>query len=152
MAPTEEEAGMKWIALVLVAAALAVPAGQAKAATQKGPTLAQFNALKKQVTNDQKKITQLANLLGAALAYDVCLTAATADAFQSEWQAIDANLTALGRPAVFGPQTPISDLNACQGFKISRSHSVPPTTANFAALTALLGPGFRYSALGLLLS
>ena len=142
---------MKRIALVLAAVALAAPAAQATAATPKGPTLAQFNALKKQVTKQQKQITQLQGLAGLALEYDVCLTAATADAFQAEWTAIDANLTALGRPAVFGPQTPISDLNACQDFKIARSHNVPPTTAALGALTGLFGPSFRYSALNLLL-
>jgi len=143
---------MKWIAFVLVAAALAVPAGQATAATPKGPTLAQFNALKKQVTAQQKRIAALENFSGALAVYDVCLTAATADAFQGEWQALDANLTALGRPAVFGPQAPIADLNACQTLKIARSHNIPPTTVNFAGLTALFGPSYRYSALSRLLS
>jgi hypothetical protein len=145
---------MKRIAFVLAAAALAVPAGQATAATPKGPTLAQFNALKKQVATQKTQITQLANFANALLAYDVCLTAATADAMQAEWQTLDANLTALGRPAVFGPQVPISDslgggVNACQALQITRSHNVPPSTASLAALAGLPA-AYRYSALNLL--
>ena len=119
--------------------------------TQQAVTPAQFNALKKQVATQKKQITQLQNFGSALLAYDLCLTAATADAFQAEWQALDANLTALGRPAVFGPQSPIADSNACQALQITRSHNVPPNTANFGALTALPGASYRYSALSLLL-
>ena len=145
---------MKKIALVLAAAAaLAVPAAQANAAkAPKGPTLAQFNALKKTVTKLQKDLTEARNIAIAGLQYDVCLTAVTADALQGTWQAVDAQLQALSRPAVFGPQTPINDLNVCQqALQIPRAHNLPPTIAQFSAMTALFGP-YRWTAVNLLLA
>ena len=145
---------MKRIALVLaVAAALAVPAAQANAAkAPKGPTLAQFNALKKTVAKLQKDLTEARNIAIAGLQYDVCLTAVTADALQGTWQAVDAQLVALTRPAVFGPQTPINDLNVCQqALQIPRAHNLPPTIAQFSAMTALFGP-YRWTAVNLLLA
>lgn len=145
---------MKRIALVLaVAAALAVPAAQANAAkAPKGPTLAQFNALKKTVAKLQKDLTEARNIAIAGLQYDVCLTAVTADALQGTWQAMDAQLVALSRPAVFGPQTPINDLNVCQqALQVPRAHNLPPTIAQFSAMTALFGP-YRWTAVNLLLA
>ena len=67
---------MKKLALVLaVFAALAVPAAQANAAkAPKGPTMAQFNALKKTVATLQKNLTEARNIAIAGLQYDVCLT------------------------------------------------------------------------------
>ena len=145
---------MKRIALVLaVAAALAVPAAQANAAkAPKGPTLAQFNALKKTVAKLQKDLTEARNIAIAGLQYDVCLTAVTADALQGTWQAMDAQFVALSRPAVFGPQTPINDLNVCQqALQVPRAHNLPPTIAQFSAMTALFGP-YRWTAVNLLLA
>jgi hypothetical protein len=146
---------MKRIALVLAAAAaLAVPAAQANAAKAppKGPTMAQFNALKKTVAKLQKDLTEARNIGIAGLQYDVCLTAVTADAFQGTWQALDTQLQALSRPVVFGPQTPINDLNVCQqALQIPRAHNLPPTIAQFSAMTALFGP-YRWTAVNLLLA
>ena len=145
---------MKKLALVLVAAAaFAVPAAQANAAkAPKGPTMAQFNALKKTVTKLQKDLTEARNIAIAGLQYDVCLTAVTADTFQGTWQAIDTQLQALSRPAYFGPQTPINDLNVCQqALQVPRAHNLPPTSAQFSAMTALFGP-HAFSAVNLLIS
>jgi hypothetical protein len=143
---------MKRIAFVLVAAALAVPAGQATAAAPKGPTLAQFNALKKQVTTLQTQLKRANNEILAAEGVLICVTATTADAFQATWQQEDATLQALGKAPVYGAQTPVSDLNACSDFKITRSHNVPPNASAFAAINALFGHSYRYSALSLLTS
>ncbi len=144
---------MKKIALVLAAAAMAVPAAQADAAkAPKAPTLAQFNALKATVAKLQKQVTEARNIAVAGLQYDVCLTAMTADAFQGTWQAVDGQLQALSRPVVFGPQSPINDLNLCQqSLQIPRAHNLPPTAATFAAMTALFGP-FQFTAVNLLLN
>ena len=145
---------MKKLAVVLaVFAALAVPAAQANAAkAPKGPTMAQFNALKKTVATLQKNLTEARNIAIAGLQYDVCLTAVTADALQGTWQALDTQLQALSRPVVFGPQTPINDLNVCQqALQIPRAHNLPPTSAQFSAMTALFGP-YRWTAVNLLLA
>ena len=85
---------MKKLALVLaVFAALAVPAAQANAAkAPKGPTMAQFNALKKTVATLQKNLTEARNIAIAGLQYDVCLTAVTADALNGPSSLIGSNL------------------------------------------------------------
>ena len=124
------------LTLVLIAAALSVPAAQA--ATPKGPTLAQFNALKAQLAKDEKRIKQLELAADGTLFLIACQNAVTADAVQGTWQSIDALATSLGRPAIFGPQTPISDAGGCPGFKITRSQAVPPNVSVFSALAALL--------------
>src|SRR4051812_28349988 len=128
---------MKRIALVLAVVMFSAFAAQANAAAPKGPSMAQFNALKKQLVKDEKRIKDLENFTNGMLELMVCQNALAADAFQSTWQVVDANLTALGRPAAFGAQTPITDLNACQDFKIARSHSLPPTVAQFSAFVAI---------------
>jgi hypothetical protein len=135
---------------VLAVAAFAVPAAQANAAPPKSPTLAQFNALKKQLVKDEKRIKDLENIANGIVELMVCQNALAADAFQSTWQVLDTNLTALGRPAAFGTQTPIADLNACQDFQIARSHNLPPTTAQFSAFVAIF-QGPHFTALNLLL-
>ena len=127
------------IALAFVAALCSVPA--ANAAAPKGPTLAQFKALQAEVKKDEKRITDLENALNGAFAFILCQNAVTADAFQGTWQQEDALATSLGKTAIYGPQTPISDLNTCNAFRtpIVRSHAVPPNTSAFSALAALLG-------------
>jgi hypothetical protein len=128
------------IALVFVTALCVVPA--ANAAAPKGPTVAEFKALQKKVTKDEKRITVLEGALNAAFAVMACENAVIADAFQATWQQEDAFATSLGRPAVYGTQTPITDSNACAAFRnpIVRSHTVPHNTSVFSALAALLGP------------
>ena len=127
------------VALAFVAAVCSVPA--ANAAAPKGPTLAQFKALQKQLKKDETRISDLEGALNGAFAFILCQNAVTADALQGTWQQEDALATSLGKPAIYGPQTPISDLNACTAFRtpIVRSHAVPPNTSVFSALAALLG-------------
>src|SRR5712691_203953 len=119
------------IVLASATLALTVPAANATAAS--GPTQAQ---LKK----DEKKIQTLQNEADFAVTFQLCQNAVTADAFQGTWQSIDALAVSLAKPAIFGAQTAISDLQACGAFRnpIVRSQAVPPTTAVFSALAALL--------------
>jgi hypothetical protein len=126
------------IVLALAAAALAVPAAQA--APPKGPTMAQFNALKAQLAKDEKAIKDLEGGLSAAFDFMACQNAVTADAFQATWAQDDAFATSLGKPAVYGVQTPIGDANGCANWKnpIVRMHAMPHNTSVFSALAALL--------------
>ena len=129
---------MKRIALMaFVAASLCVPAAQA--AAPKGPTMAQFNALKAQLAKDEKTMKLQTTAINAAFGILECEVANTADALQGSWQAIDTLAVALGKPALFGPQAPVGDNNACSAFNITRSHSAPPNTSVFSALTTLIG-------------
>jgi hypothetical protein len=126
------------LVLAVVAAALSVPAAQA-AAPPKGPTMKQFNALKAQLAKDEKTIKSLQQFNGAVIAVLLCQNAITADALQGTWQAIDTLAVALGRPAVFGPQTTTAnDDNACGVNSITRSHTVPPNISVFSSFATLL--------------
>lgn len=126
------------LVLAFVGAALSVPAAQA-AAPPKGPTMKQFNALKAQLAKDEKTIKTLQQLSGAIVNVMVCQNAINADALQGTWQAVDALAVALGRPAVFGPQTTtVNDDNACSVNSIVRSHTVPPNVSVFSSLATLL--------------
>ena len=128
------------LVLALMTALCAVPA--ANAAAPKGPTLAQFNALKAQLKKDEKTLTTLEGALNFTIAFGLCQNAATADAFQGTWSVIDqmAQATQAGK-TYFGPQTPITDLQSCAAFKkpLIRSQAVPPTSSVFSALATLLG-------------
>ena len=127
----------RMLALAALATALSVPAAQA--AAPKGPTMAQFNALKAQLAKDEKRIKKLESLTGATLGLILCSNALNADALQGTWQAIDTLAVSLGKPAVFGPQTTtVNDANACGAFQVTRSHAVPPNIAPFSALALLL--------------
>ena len=72
-------------ATAILAFAAAGPAGASSARSTKSPTLAQFNALSKKVTALQKQVKTLSTDVNLLAAYDVCLTAATADALQGTW-------------------------------------------------------------------
>lgn len=123
--------------MAFVAALLCVPAAQA--AAPKGPTLAQFNALKAQLTKDEKTIKSLANEVNFAVNVILCQNALDADAFQGTWQAVDALAVSLGKPAVFGPQTTtVNDANICSAGKITRSHAIPPNVSQFSSLATLI--------------
>jgi hypothetical protein len=102
----------------------------------------QVKALQNQVKVLQGQMTlrrrsNVGTLAIGALQFTACSTAATADAFQGTWEAIDrhAAVNAHG-PDQFPPQTPIADpLNSCQLNDIQRQPAlVPPTTNVFAAL------------------
>ena len=125
------------VTIAFVAALLYAPAAQA--ATPKGPTMAQFNALKAQLAKDEKKIKAQGTAIDALFFLVQCEIANTADALQGSWQSIDALAVSLNKPAVFGPQTPINDFNACSALSITRSHSIPTNTSVFSALTTLIG-------------
>ena len=132
----------RFLAFTLVAIVLALPTGQVTAASAaNAPTTAslqkQVNALKKTVNKLKSDVNDAQLLASAALFLLQCETAATADAFQGTWSVMDQ---VAGR-TIFGPQAPISDFNACQRFRtpINRSFGVPPTTAVFSAINALIG-------------
>jgi hypothetical protein len=131
-------------ATAILAFAAAGPAG-ANSAKAKSPTLAQFNALSKKVTALQKQVKTLDTDLNILAAYDVCLTAATADALQGTW--IFVNKGSVLFPTTSTSGSAISDLQACSAFKISRqlpSVDTAPSTAVFGALTSLFGPASDY--------
>ena len=124
------------IALVAATAILAFAAtGTAGAASSaKAPTLKQFNALNKKVTKLQKQVKVLENALVGDIVYDVCLTAATADAFQGTWIFVNK-----GSNFPYFPNTgsSVDDLRACSAFQITRqlpSTESPPSTAVFQAM------------------
>jgi len=148
----------KIVALVLTAAALAIPATQAAAAPAASPTAAQFNALKSQVKALQAQVKTLQKWVPkscstktcfslpqvsglAAFGYEtqICQQAVIADAFQGTWNIIDqfSAATQAGK-TYFGPQTPISDDGACANIRLTRSSGVPPTVAAFSSLVSLL--------------
>jgi hypothetical protein len=129
------------VATAILAFAAAGPAGAKSAAKAKSPTLAQFNALSKKVTALQKQVKTLNTDVNILAAYDVCLTAATADALQGTW--IFVNKGSALFPTTSTGGSAISDLQACSAFKISRqlpSTDTAPSTAVFSALTSLFGP------------
>ena len=124
--------------IAFMAVSLCVPAAQASAA--KGPTMAQFNALKAQLVKDEKKIKDLQFESNYTYGVMLCLNANNADTFQGTWQAVDALATSLGKPAIFGAQTTIvDDADACNGLgKITRSHTVPTNVLLFSAVAKLI--------------
>lgn len=140
---------MKTAVLATLAALLAVTILAAPASAA-APTQRQFRALQKQVKalQGQVKILQqqltlrrrsnLSVFAGGAYVYGACLTAATADAFQGTWEAIDRHAAHNAHgPDTWPPQAPIADpLNSCQQFQIQRvgNPAATPTTDVFAAL------------------
>ena len=125
------------LTMAVVTAALCVPAAQA--ATPKGPTMAQFNALKAQLVKDEKRIKTLEAVTNGTLGLILCENALNADAFQGTWQGIDALAVSLGKPAVIGPQTTtVNDANTCSAGQITRSHAIPTNVSVFSALATLI--------------
>jgi hypothetical protein len=135
------------IAVLVAGIAVAAPASGAtpterRLAKQTKVLQRQVKALQTQVKALQAQMTlrrrsNLGTLAVGALQFTACSTAATADAFQGTWEAIDrhAAVNAHG-PDQFPAQTPIADpLNSCQLNDIERQPGVvPPTTNVFAAL------------------
>jgi hypothetical protein len=119
-------------------AGLLLFAGVASAAT---PTQ-RISALEKKlktltttVTKQQKTIKTLTQVLDATLAVEVCISAITADAFQSTWTTIDQ----AGGTNLFGPQQTITDKNLCSALEITRQGiRNPPTPAAFSAVVSLI--------------
>jgi hypothetical protein len=136
----------KIAALTLAALALAIPATQASAARQAGPTAAQFKTLQKQVTTLQKQVKTLQkqqkdldNFTSALVGVLVCENVVITDALQGTWNVIDqiATATQAGK-TYFGAQTALADKGACTAFKITRSQGIPPSAAVFNSLVTLL--------------
>ena len=124
------------IAFVAATAIFAFAAtGTASAGSSaKAPTLAQFNALSKKVTKLQKQVKTLENALIGDIVYDVCLTAATADAFQGTWIFVNKGTSFPYFPT---GASSVDDLRACAAFQIARqlpSTETPPSTAVFQAM------------------
>lgn len=122
---------------ILVFAA-AGPAGAAPSA--KPPTAAQFAALNKKVTKLQKQVNLLERALNASFAYEICLTAATADALQGTWMFTNKGTTTPVFPSTSTGLPAINDQQACGAFQIPRQLPSPdtaPSTAVFSALTNL---------------
>jgi hypothetical protein len=136
-------------ATAILAFAAAGPAGATSARSTKSPTLAQFNALSKKVTALQKQVKTLTTDVNLLAAYDVCLTAATADALQGTWIFVNKGSSIFPTTSTGG--SAINDLQACSAFRIARqlpSTDTAPSTAVFSALTGLFGPAgdfFRLS-------
>jgi hypothetical protein len=133
------------VVFVLAAVTLAFPASQASAASSAGPTLAQFKALQKQVKTLQSQVKKLQTQTKELNAFAngivpllVCQDVVTTDALQGTWQAVDTFATSLGRPAIFGAQTPIPDKGACGAFNFTRSTAIPPTVSVFSSIVTLL--------------
>jgi hypothetical protein len=132
------------VATALLAFAAAGPAGAKSQA--KSPTLAQFKALSKKVTTLQKQVKLLNQDINILAAYDVCLTAATADAFQGTWIFVNKGTTVFPTTSTGGAA--INDLQACSAFRIPRqlpSTDTAPSTAVFSALTGLFGPASGFN-------
>ena len=145
---------MKRLVLVLAVLAIGVSATNAGAGTssrqisqtvqfaalqkQVNDLGAQVKALQKQVKTLQSQEKGLNSNLGAIYVADACLAALTADALQASWGIVDQIVVSAGKPAIFGPQVPVSDKGACGNLipPIAHSITVPPTAASLSALIA----------------
>jgi hypothetical protein len=128
----------RFIAFVAATAIFAfATTGTANArSSAKAPTLAQFNALNKKVTKLQKQVKTLENALIGDIVYDVCLTAATADAFQGTWIFVNKGTNFPYFPST-STGSSVDDLRACAAFQIPRqlpSTETAPSTSVFQAL------------------
>jgi hypothetical protein len=89
------------------------------------------------------RATETEEVAGIALLVSACGTAITADAIQGTWQVLDqvSAATQAGK-TYFGAQTPVVDTLAgrpvCQAIGVTRSQALPPTSAQYNALLALL--------------
>lgn len=136
------------LAALLVVWVFLVWAAPAGAAT---PTERKVAALQRQVKTLQRTVTSLqrttrtlrreVNDLNAvasfALNYEVCLTAATADALAGTWGVIDTIAQAVQGRTYFGQQLPVNDIGSCDRLRVRRQTGVPSVSV-FSALTTLL--------------
>jgi hypothetical protein len=119
----------------LVALSVAAPAPAA------GPTVQslarQIKVLQKEIKTLKAQVTQARAAALSSLVYSACSTAATADALQGTWTALDAKLTPT-HGVIFGPQTPVNDYQTCQPLRITRAPTQqPPNAGVFNSLLAL---------------
>jgi hypothetical protein len=128
------------LALATVATVVLLVASPAGAGASKGPTLkslaAQVRALQTQVTKLKKQVKADENIEALTLAYAVCATAVTADAFQDTFTGLDGYFAAHSLPPYFGSQTPVNDYQSCPALSIVRAHNQSPPNTNI--LRALL--------------
>ena len=137
-------AALTTLAAVFAVTALAAPVSAAPPTQRQVKILQrQVKALQSQVKILQQQLTlrrrsNLSVFAGGAYVYGACLTAATADAFQGTWEAIDRHAAHNAHgPDTWPAQTPIADpLNSCQQFQIQRvaNPAATPTTDVFAGL------------------
>ena len=139
---------MRQVLAIATAASLGlvIAVSPAGAGATKGPTLRslqrQISTLQKQVKTLKKRVTNDEDGIVLSLAYTACSTAATADTFQDTWTGLDAYFAAHTLPAYFGAQTALNDYQACNVFKVVRTHNQnPPTTSVQRALLDLFKPG-----------
>jgi len=122
---------------VSVSAASAATPAQRIAKLEKQVKTLQATVKKQQttLTKQQKSLNQVA---AAAFTVDLCVLAATTDALQSTWTALDQ----AGGTSIFGAQQTIGDLNACSDLKITRQGiRNPPTVSVFSAIVGLFSTG-----------
>lgn len=99
----------------------------------------QVTALQKQVKKLQKQVTQAEAAASAALVFTVCSTAATSDALQGTWAAINTREASRGGPPVFAAETAVNDAGACSRLRVTRAPTAnPPNLTPFKSLLALL--------------
>jgi hypothetical protein len=132
------------LAALFAVATLAAPVSAAT------PTQRQVKILQRQVKalQSQVKILQqqfslrrrsnLSVFAGGAYVFGACVTAATADAFQGTWEALDRHAAHNAHgPDTWPTQAPIADpLNSCQQLQVQRmaNPAAVPTTDVFAGL------------------
>jgi hypothetical protein len=128
-------------ALIAVSVVLVwvVPAGAATPTERKVAALQrQVKTLQRSVTTLRRQVRDLNLVASFALNYEVCLTAATADALTGTWSVIDAVAqTAQGRTH-FGQQLPVNDIGSCDRLRVRRQTTGVPSTGVFSSLTTLL--------------
>jgi hypothetical protein len=137
-------AALTALAAVFAVTALAAPVSAATPTQRQVKILQrQVKALQSQVKILQQQLTlrrrsNLSVFAGGAYVYGACLTAATADAFQGTWEAIDRHASHnVHGPDTWPALTPIADpLNSCQQLEVQRvaNPAATPTTDVFAGL------------------
>lgn len=124
------------LAALLAATMLAAPASGATPAERR--LAKQVKTLQKQVKALQRSVRNVQSIAAGAIVYSACVTAATSDAFQGTWEAIDRHAAHNAHGVdLFQPQTPIADpLNSCQRLEVQRQANpqAEPTTSVFAGL------------------
>jgi hypothetical protein len=111
-------------------AALALPSLATAATPTERRLQRQVTALQRDVRTLKNQVRQLNQGLNAVLAFSICSTAISADAFQGTWVILDQKA---GGTTV-GPQQAVSDAGACQALEVARGGSA----ANLNAFHALL--------------
>lgn len=91
-------------------------------------------ALEKQVATLLRTNRLLIDAVNANFAGDACAAAATADAFQVTWSAVDQLAQAAQAAPFFGAQTTVDDLRSCSEVGVARLGASPPSLVPFGSL------------------